>query len=93
MRITQRVDGTSATKHQHTRFPHFPDCFTECNMRYRVQTLLDRELNNGHLSLGKHEAQRYPCSMVETPGGIEITQKTCRLEKIDYLSGEIRTPL
>jgi hypothetical protein len=58
-------------------------------MSHRVQALLDRELYNGHLSLGEHEAQRYPCSMVETPCAIDIAGKTCRFEKIDNLSGEI----
>jgi hypothetical protein len=89
VRIAKRVDRTSAAQYKHTRFPHVTDCFTECNMSPGVQTLLDRELDNGHLSLGEHESQRYPCSMVETPCVIDIAGKTCRFEKIDDLSSEI----
>jgi hypothetical protein len=93
VRIAKRVDRTSTAENKHTCFPYVPDCFAECNMSYWVQTPLDRKLDNRHVSLGEHESQRYPCSMIETPGRIEITGETCRFEKIDHMSGEIRTPL
>jgi hypothetical protein len=57
----------------------------------RIKALLDRELDNGHLSLGEHESQRYPCTVVETPRGIDFAGKACILEKIDHLPGEIGT--
>jgi hypothetical protein len=62
-------------------------------MSRRVQTLLDRELDNGHLSPGEHESQGYPGTMVETPRWINTAGKTSSIEKIDYLHGEIGTPL
>jgi hypothetical protein len=57
----------------------------------RIKTLLNRELDNGHLSFGEHESQRYPCTVVETPRGIDIAGKACIPEKINYLPGEIGT--
>ena len=58
----------------------------------RVEIALDRELDNRHVSLRKHQPQGSPCSVVKTTHRIDIAGQTCRFEEIDYLPGEIRTP-
>jgi hypothetical protein len=58
----------------------------------RVKALMDRELDDGDPAFRKHKSQRYPCTMVKAPCGINIARETSVFKMIYYLCSKIRTP-